>query len=115
MRHPAVPVRALLPADPAAGTSTLAGVQGWPLAIIFPLGVALVVLEGPSFELAPIDGRRHGAVHRGSIPDFARLAQSWIPLSPPPSHLLPYPWHSQGNRFASLLAHAKYEILWPKH
>jgi hypothetical protein len=44
---------------PAAGTSTLAKVQGWLHmvgGIVFPAGVALVLLKGPSFEIAPIAG-----------------------------------------------------------
>jgi hypothetical protein len=44
---------------PAAGTSTLAQVQGWlhmSGAIVFPVGVAVVLLKGPSFEAAPIAG-----------------------------------------------------------
>jgi hypothetical protein len=44
---------------PAAGTSTLAKVQGWLHlvgAILFPVGVAVVLLKGPSFEAAPIAG-----------------------------------------------------------
>ena len=44
---------------PAAGTTTLAKVQGWLHmvgAILFPLGVAVVLLKGPSFEAAPIAG-----------------------------------------------------------
>jgi hypothetical protein len=44
---------------PAAGTSTLAKVQGWlhmTGAIVFPVGVAVVLLKGPSFEAAPIAG-----------------------------------------------------------
>ena len=44
---------------PAAGTSTLAQVQGWlhmTGAIVFPVGVAVVLLKGPSFEAAPIAG-----------------------------------------------------------
>jgi hypothetical protein len=44
---------------PAAGTTTLAKVQGWPHiagGILFPLGVAVVLLKGPSFEAAPIAG-----------------------------------------------------------
>jgi hypothetical protein len=44
---------------PAAGTSTLAKVQGWLHmigAILFPVGVAVVLLMGPSFEAAPIAG-----------------------------------------------------------
>jgi hypothetical protein len=44
---------------PAAGTSTLAKVQGWLHmigAIVFPAGVAVVLLKGPSFEAAPIGG-----------------------------------------------------------
>lgn len=44
---------------PAAGTTTLAKVQGWLHmigAILFPAGVAVVLLKGPSFEVAPIVG-----------------------------------------------------------
>jgi hypothetical protein len=44
---------------PAAGTTTLAKVQGWLHmigAILFPVGVAVVLLKGPSFEAAPIVG-----------------------------------------------------------
>ena len=44
---------------PAAGTSTLAKVQGWLHmigAVLFPAGVAVVLLKGPSFEAAPIAG-----------------------------------------------------------
>jgi hypothetical protein len=44
---------------PAAGTTTLAKVQGWLHmigAILFPAGVAAVLLNGPSFEAAPIAG-----------------------------------------------------------
>jgi len=44
---------------PAAGTTTLAKVQGWLHmigAILFPAGVAAVLLKGPSFEVAPIAG-----------------------------------------------------------
>jgi hypothetical protein len=44
---------------PAAGTTTLAKVQGWLHmidAILFPAGVAAVLLKGPSFEAAPIVG-----------------------------------------------------------
>jgi hypothetical protein len=44
---------------PAAGTSTLAKVQGWLHmigAVVFPTGVAVVLLKGPSFEAAPIAG-----------------------------------------------------------
>jgi hypothetical protein len=44
---------------PAAGTTTLAKVQGWLHmigAILFPVGVAVVLLKGPSFEAAPILG-----------------------------------------------------------
>jgi|SRR5258706_386218 hypothetical protein len=44
---------------PAAGTTTLAKVQGWlhiAGAILFPAGVAVVVLRGPSFIAAPIIG-----------------------------------------------------------
>src|ERR1700694_974592 len=42
---------------PAAGTTTLAKVQGWLHmigAILFPAGVAAVLLKGPSFEAAPM-------------------------------------------------------------
>jgi hypothetical protein len=44
---------------PAAGTTTLAKVHGWlhmTGAILFPAGVAVVLLKGPSFEAAPIAG-----------------------------------------------------------
>lgn len=44
---------------PAAGTTTLAKVQGWLHmvgAILFPAGVAAVLLKGPSVEVAPIAG-----------------------------------------------------------
>jgi hypothetical protein len=44
---------------PAAGTSTLAKVQGWLHmvgAVLFPAGEAVVLLEGPSFVAAPIVG-----------------------------------------------------------
>jgi hypothetical protein len=44
---------------PAAGTSLLANVQGWlhiAGAILFPAGVAVVLLKGPSFLAAPIVG-----------------------------------------------------------
>jgi hypothetical protein len=44
---------------PAAGASTLAKVQGWLHivgGILFPAGVAMVLLKGPSFEAAPIVG-----------------------------------------------------------
>jgi hypothetical protein len=44
---------------PAAGTSRLAILQGWLHivgGILFPAGVALVLLKGPSFLIAPIAG-----------------------------------------------------------
>jgi hypothetical protein len=44
---------------PAAGTTTLAKVQGWLHmigAILFPAGVAAVLLKGPSVEAASIAG-----------------------------------------------------------
>jgi low temperature requirement protein LtrA len=44
---------------PAAGRSTLAQVQGILHimgAILFPAGIAMVVLKGPSFEIAPMVG-----------------------------------------------------------
>ena len=44
---------------PAAGTTTLAKVQGWlhmTGAVLFPAGIAVVLLKGPSFEAAPIAG-----------------------------------------------------------
>jgi hypothetical protein len=44
---------------PAAGALALAKVQGWLHivgGIVFPLGVAIVVLKGPSFIAAPIVG-----------------------------------------------------------
>jgi hypothetical protein len=45
--------------DPAAGSSILARIQGWLHivgAILFPAGVALVLLRGPSLIAAPIVG-----------------------------------------------------------
>jgi hypothetical protein len=44
---------------PAAGTTMLARIQGWLHilgAVLFPAGVAIVLLKGPSFEAAPIAG-----------------------------------------------------------
>jgi len=44
---------------PAAGTMLLAKVQGWLHilgGILFPVGIAVVLLKGPSFEAAPIAG-----------------------------------------------------------
>ncbi|HEX7924813.1 MAG TPA: hypothetical protein VF583_27885 [Bradyrhizobium sp.] len=44
---------------PAAGTMLLAKIQGWLHivgGILFPAGVAAVLLRGPSFEAAPIVG-----------------------------------------------------------
>src|ERR1700710_1884656 len=44
---------------PAAETTTLAKVQGWLHmvgAILFPAGIAVVLLKGPSFEAAPVAG-----------------------------------------------------------
>jgi hypothetical protein len=44
---------------PAAGTTALAKVQGWlhiAGGILFPIGVGLVLLKGPSVEAAPIAG-----------------------------------------------------------
>jgi hypothetical protein len=44
---------------PAAGTTTLAKVQGWlhmTGAVLFPAGIAVVLLKGRSFEAAPIAG-----------------------------------------------------------
>lgn len=44
---------------PAAGTMLLAKIQGWLHivgGILFPAGVAAVLLKGPSFEAAPIVG-----------------------------------------------------------
>jgi hypothetical protein len=44
---------------PAAGTTVLAKVQGWlhmSGAILFPAGVAIVLVKGPSFMAAPIVG-----------------------------------------------------------
>ena len=44
---------------PAAGTTTLAKIQGWLHtvgAILFPAGIAVVLLKGPSFEAAPVAG-----------------------------------------------------------
>jgi hypothetical protein len=44
---------------PAAGSTTLAKVQGWlhiAGGILFPVGVALVLLKGPAVEFAPVAG-----------------------------------------------------------
>jgi hypothetical protein len=44
---------------PAAGATMLAKIQGWlhiAGAILFPAGVAVVLLKGPAFEAAPIAG-----------------------------------------------------------
>src|ERR1700724_167597 len=44
---------------PAAGATMLARVQGWlhiAGSILFPAGVAVVLLKGPAFEAAPIVG-----------------------------------------------------------
>jgi hypothetical protein len=44
---------------PAAGTTALARVQGWlhiAGGVLFPIGVAAVLLKGPSVEAAPIGG-----------------------------------------------------------
>jgi hypothetical protein len=44
---------------PAAGASTLAKAQGWLHiigSVLFPVGVAIVVLKGASFIAAPIVG-----------------------------------------------------------
>ena len=44
---------------PAAGSSSLAQIQGWLHivgGIVFPLGVAIVILKGPSFIVLPIVG-----------------------------------------------------------
>jgi hypothetical protein len=44
---------------PAAGSTALARVQGWlhiAGAVLFPAGVAVVLLKGPSYEAAPIAG-----------------------------------------------------------
>jgi hypothetical protein len=44
---------------PAAGATTLAKIQGWLHivgGILFPAGVAIVLLKGPSFIAAPIVG-----------------------------------------------------------
>ena len=44
---------------PSAGTTTLAKVQGWLHmvgAVLFPAGIAVVLLKGPTFEAAPVAG-----------------------------------------------------------
>ncbi|WP_244443048.1 hypothetical protein [Bradyrhizobium sp. Ai1a-2] len=44
---------------PAAGATMLARIQGWMHilgAILFPAGVAVVLLKGSSFEIAPVAG-----------------------------------------------------------
>ena len=65
---------------PAAGTTTLTKVQGWLHmigAILFPAGVAVVLLKGPSFEAAPIAGvadccHGDGIVRGDRVPDLPR-------------------------------------------
>ena len=44
---------------PAAGQSPLAKIQGWLHivgAVVFPAGIAIVILKGPTFVVAPIVG-----------------------------------------------------------
>src|ERR1041385_7262470 len=44
---------------PAAGATWLARIQGWlhiAGAVVFPVGVAVVLTKGPAFEAAPIAG-----------------------------------------------------------
>ncbi len=44
---------------PAAGQSALAKIQGWLHivgAVVFPAGIAIVILKGPTFVVAPIVG-----------------------------------------------------------
>jgi len=67
---------------PAAGATTLAKVQGWLHmigAILFPAGVAVVLLKGPSFEAAPIAGgadccHGDGIVRGDRVPELPRAA-----------------------------------------
>src|ERR1700730_2478808 len=44
---------------PVAGRTTLAKIQGWLHivgAVLFPAGIAVVLIKGPAFEAAPIAG-----------------------------------------------------------
>ena len=80
---------------PGAGTTTLAKVQGWLHmigAILFPAGVALVLLKGESFIAAP----KRRPPHRDGLGDAAAGASSSVVT------FSAHPWHSQGNRFAAL-------------
>jgi hypothetical protein len=73
---------------PAAGTTTLAKVQGWLHiigAVLFPVGVAVVLLKGPLFEAAPSAGSLiggDGAVCGDRVPLLARV-NGRRPLPPP--------------------------------
>ena len=109
---------------PAAGATLLAKVQGWLHilgAILFPVGVALVLLKGPSFEAAPITGALAivGAmtlfaiiVFRTSRPDTSSSYLSKRPglgdATARPS-LSAHPWHSQSDRFAARHLRATHE------
>src|ERR1700761_6309882 len=44
---------------PAAGKTVLARIQGWlhiAGAVLFPAGIAMVLVKGPTFEVAPVAG-----------------------------------------------------------
>jgi len=73
---------------PAAGTTTLAKAQGWLHivgAILFPAGVAIVLLKGTSFYRCADRGftncnRGNGAIRRHRVPDCAGLTVQPIQL-----------------------------------
>jgi hypothetical protein len=70
---------------PAAGTTTLAKVQGWLHmigAILFPAGVAIVLLKGSSFEAAPIAGAVIVVNHRAVLSSAAAEAVLAVAVLP---------------------------------
>jgi hypothetical protein len=74
---------------PAAGTSTLAKVQGWLHiigAIALPIGVAIVIVKGEALVAIPIVGSlivtAASAVCRDRVPDRASLSIGGHFLSP---------------------------------
>jgi len=105
---------------PAAGTMTLAKVQGWLHmvgAILFPAGIAVALLKGPAFEGSADRGiadRRCGdsPVCRGRVSDLAGLNPLGDAARP---HLQPHPWHSASQRFAAPAAHTTHEKICRNH
>jgi hypothetical protein len=79
-RRDVVPVRSLLSARSIGGTSTRAGWLHMIGPIVFPMGVAIVILKREALVVVtPIRGladrgRGHSAVRRGRVPDRARLS-----------------------------------------